>query len=204
MPLISIMSNVGCIVGPLIGGTFALHTPQCSTRTLSLRSCNYSWITRECSPMVGSISLMRSDIRYLLPCAMGALITLSTITLSYFCLEETLVSKVARSYCFCISESDESNNCTAHVPSDVSTALFSTPSLTLIGEPEDRPSDNPKTTESPHLPSVLELLRYRPLQQVVLSTAILNILGTGGDVVFVLICYTPINLGGLSRTVGFR
>ena len=150
-------------------------------------------------------------VRYLLACLAGASIVFATQILVYFCLEETKgfehkavpTSRAQRLGPQCsprVTDREDRN------PADADTlTTSSSSSITVVEGQEESPSTqspkcsfdiNPSTS-----PSALELLRHLPLQRVIISALVLNILDTGYDVVFCLLCYTPIHLGGLSRTV---
>jgi len=88
-----------------------------------------------------------------------------------------------------------------HADSCTSTASSSTLFADEEGSPSVKPAKSRIDTNTSASPSALELLRHHPLQRVITSSFILSILGTSYDVVFSLLCYTPIHLGGLSRTV---
>jgi hypothetical protein len=68
------------------------------------------------------------------------------------------------------------------------------------------PSHTPGFVESNHAEAKRATLRtiisHPPLRIVVLSGFLISALATAYDVVFALMCFTPIHLGGLSLTVG--
>jgi hypothetical protein len=154
--------------------------------------------------------------RYLLPCLAGASIAFAALVFGYICLEETKDLKdkklpmarvpPLRSYSTPRVEALKISreNRTHANPSTLTTS--SSFSGTPIGdEGEERSSSKPAEpsvdTNPSASPSALELFRHPPLQCVVISLFILNIVSTSYDVVFSLLCYTPIHLDGLSRTV---
>ena len=146
-----------------------------------------------------------------MPCLTGASIALAALIVGYFSLEETKCFKgkkvptiraPPRSHSTSRLELlKKSRQYRTHADSGTSTASSST----LFADEEESPfiksarSRIDINTSSP--PSALRLLRHPPLQRVITCSFILNILGTSFDVVFSLLCYTPIHLGGLSRTV---
>ena len=94
---------------------------------------------------------------------------------------------------------------TSRIGADLDMSTASSSSGTLMGDEEENPSvkftKSSLDTNTSASPSALELLRHLPLQRVITSSFISNILSTSYDVVFSLLCYTPVHLGGLSRTV---
>lgn len=56
------------------------------------------------------------------------------------------------------------------------------------------PVDQQETT-------ILSILLYPPLRALMSTQFLISILATAYDVVFILVCFTPIDLGGLSRNV---
>jgi hypothetical protein len=180
-----------------------------NTQTHSSPGCDYSKISRMSVVVLYTrIYSASCHCRYLLPCLAGASIAFAALVFGYICLEETkgLKDKKAamarspspRSYCTSRVEDR------TRVASSTSITSSSFPG-TLVGDEEEcssskpaRLSVNPNPSASP---SALELLRHPPLQRVVISSFILSVLSTSYDVVFSLLCYTPIHLGGLSRPV---
>jgi len=153
--------------------------------------------------------------RYLLPCLAGASIAFVALMFGYLGLEETNGAKEKKvptiqappPQPYRVSRPESLNN----LHENRTRAGFGMPTAsssfsgTLFGDEEETPSTKPAKssidTNPSASPSALELLRHLPLQRVITSSFILNILGTSYDVVFSLLCYTPIHLGGLSRTV---
>ena len=182
-------------------------------QTHSSREYSYSKITRE-SVMVSCISLTQLlfTVRYLLPCLAGALIAFVALIFGYFGLEETKDKTVPtvrapspRSYSRSRVESLK-NVCEDRTRANFgpSTASSSFSGTLLVDEgPPSQPTKPSIDTNPSAPPSALELLRHLPLQRVITSSFVLSILATSYDVVFSLLCYTPIHLGGLSRTVRF-
>ena len=151
-------------------------------------------------------------VRYLLPCLAGASVALTALIFGYFSLEETKGSKdkkgltvltpPARSNSTSRPESLKKSR--AHrIHADSGTSAVSSSTL-FVGEersPSIKSSESRIDINTSTSSSALGLLRHPPLQRVITSLFISNILGTPFDVVFSLLCYTPIHLGGLSRTV---
>lgn len=52
--------------------------------------------------------------------------------------------------------------------------------------------------------SVMAILSSHSIRSVFRNYFLLSIAGTAFDVVFILLAYTPVHLGGLSRTVSAR
>jgi hypothetical protein len=67
----------------------------------------------------------------------------------------------------------------------------SSSTITLVEELS--PNPQPKT--------IREMLMYGPLQLVMASGFLISLLATAYDAVFALVCFTPIELGGLSLSV---
>src|SRR5258708_7004593 len=92
MPLASITWNVGCIVGPMLGGTLSTPAQQYPNSFIARVRLFQDY------PYVGcvlSISLTQlpPTIRYLLPCLAGASIAFAALVFGYFYLAETERSK---------------------------------------------------------------------------------------------------------------
>jgi hypothetical protein len=217
MPLTSIMWNVGCIVGLMLGGSLSTPARQYPNTFIARVRLfqDFPYVRR--GLVCPSYSTFFFAVRYLLPCFAGASIAFAALMFGYFGLEETKGLKnkklpmvrappsrscsTSRAEAFKTRREDRSS---IRAGSSMSTASSSL-SGTLIGDEEDQsPSKLAKPsihTNPSTAPSALELLRHLPLQRVITSSFILNIVGTSYDVVFSLLCYTPIHLGGLSRTV---
>jgi len=158
-----------------------------------------------------SLTHLLLTIRYLLPCLAGASIALAALILGLFNLKETkgakdkkvpTVQASPRSYSALRAEALENLREDRTRTGSGTSATSSSFSGTLLGDDEETPSAKPvESSIATPSPSALELLRHLPLQRVITSSFILSILGTSYDVVFSLLCYTPIHLGGLSRTV---
>lgn len=142
-------------------------------------------------------------VRYLLSCLAGASIVFAIQIFGYFCLEETKEPKdkargSGRSPRVKAFNTDHKDR----IPADTDT-LTTSPlySITVIEDDEEPSVPSSANTNPSTSPSALELLRHLPLQRVITSGFILNLLDRGYTAVFCLLCYTPVHLGGLSRTV---
>ena len=155
-----------------------------------------------------SLTQLLLTVRYLLPCLAGASIAFTALMFGFFNLEETKGSKdrkvptvlaPPRSYGTSRAKVLESplEDRTRTGPGTPSTSS----SFSGTHEEESPSAESSIGTNTSVSPSAMELLKHLPLQRVIASSFILTILGTSFDVVFSLLCYTPIHLGGLSRTV---
>jgi len=215
MPLLSIMWNVGSVVGPILGGflsTPAQQYPNSFVARVRLFQ-DFPYVYR--SLLCYSHSVLSLSVRYLLSCLAGASIIFAVQILGYFCLEETREHKdkvVPMFWAFrrgphrSLRVKPFNSDHEDRTPTDTDTlTTSSSSSITVIQDKEESSSaQSPKfslDTNPSTSPSALELLRHLPLQRVITSAFILNILDTGYTAVFCLLCDTPIHLGGLSRTV---
>ena len=150
-------------------------------------------------------------VRYLLPCLVGASIVFTIQIFGCFCLEETKefkrkVAPTSRDFSFGSHRSPRvkafNTDRKDRTPADTDTlTTSSSSSITVIEDAEEPSLPSSADTNPSTSPSALELLRHLPLQRVITSGFISNILDRGYTVVFCLLCYTPVHLGGLSRTV---
>ncbi|KAH7100536.1 MFS general substrate transporter [Auriculariales sp. MPI-PUGE-AT-0066] len=156
-PILSLCWNLGCIIGPLIGGT------------LSDPATRYPEI-------FGDIQYLK-DRPFFLPCALSSSLTLCSIVLGYFTLTETLPSKVQKQ----------------NIADGTATPNYGAITAPVPAEP------------APDV-SMKSLLRDPTIISVVRSYFVLSLNGSSIDVLFVLLAYTAISLGGLARTpqeIGF-
>lgn len=168
------------------------------------------------SAVVSYVSLTHHTliIRYLLPCSVGASIGFAALMLGFFNLEEPKGAKDKKvptvqapsqssstSRAKALGNSLQDRTYTGTETPTTSSSFSGTP---FVDEEESISAETAESsidTNSSAPPSALELLRHLPLRRVITSLFILSAVGTSYDVVFSLLCYTPIHLGGLSRTV---
>ncbi|KAG9058254.1 hypothetical protein FS842_011134 [Serendipita sp. 407] len=156
MPLNSLTWNLGCIIGPIIGGNLLYPAKRWPNTPL-----DNAWFR---------------EFPYALPCAVGASIGLAALTLAYTSLQETRWKKHT-------------------LKSNV---------VTVIASREASHNPNPSQVESlrstPKKTTVRDILAYPPLRDTIMAGFLQSILATGYDVVFALVCFSPISLGGFSRS----
>ncbi|KZW03867.1 MFS general substrate transporter [Exidia glandulosa HHB12029] len=160
-PLLSLCWNIGCIIGPLLGG--ALSEP----------ASRYP-------DVFGHIQFLRDHpLRFFLPCAISCSLTLCSIILGYFSLKETLPSKIR-----------EKQRQLDIEPTPAPTyGTIAVPAIDAeAAEPPARPP-----------PSIRSLIVDPVVISVVRTYFMLSMNGTAFDVLFVLLSYTAIIHGGLSR-----
>ncbi|KZV85497.1 MFS general substrate transporter [Exidia glandulosa HHB12029] len=150
-PLLGLCWNLGCIIGPLIGG--ALSEP----------ATGYPAV-------FGRIQFLKDyphvKFSFFLPCAVSCSLTLCSIILGYFALEEALETQAASSNTY-----------------DAVTA---------------QPLIAPETVHNAR-PSILSLISDPIVISVVRTYFMLAMSSTAFEVLFVLLSYTAIAHGGLSR-----
>lgn len=176
MPLTSIFWSVGCIIGPIIGGTLSHPAEQ-----WPLSPFNNSWF-RNYPCVHFCLYLIFHTLNhssYALPCSIGAMITFVAFLVAYIWLEETLDRQ--RHACL-----EPSKVAAPNVP-----CTPSPPHLTV------NEGQEPKVK----LMSIRDILSHPPIRLVIVSGFFVSALATSYDVVFALMCFTPIPLGGLSLTV---
>lgn len=169
------------------------------------------------SAVISYISLTHHflTIRYLLPCLVGASIGFAALMLGFFNLEEPkgakdkkvpTVQAPSRSSSTSRAKAALGNSLQdrTHTGTETPTTPTSFSGTLFVDEEESTSAETAEfsiDTNSSAPPSALELLRHLPLRRVIASLFILSTVGTSYDMVFSLLCYTPIHLGGLSRTV---
>ncbi|KDQ14750.1 hypothetical protein BOTBODRAFT_32505 [Botryobasidium botryosum FD-172 SS1] len=155
-PLTGACWAIGAIIGPLIGGTFS------------------NPVTR--FPNVfGDIAFLKKH-PYFLPCFISTSMTLTSITIGYFFLEETLPSKAKK----------------RRIP------VGQTPSPSY----GSTAGANVERTATPPKPgfSAREIFSQPAARSIFFSGFMVSFLGISFDVVFALFAYTQIDLGGIQRT----
>lgn len=152
-PLLSLCWNLGCIIGPLLGGT------------LSEPATRY--------PDTFGRFQFFSDYPFFLPCAASCTLSLLSITLAYFALQETLPSKIRSS--------------TLSIPATSTPFYGSVPTTDVAPE-----------APAGSQPSIRSLFWDPVVISVIRTYFMLCMNGTSLDVLFVLLAYTAIKLGGLS------
>lgn len=133
----------------------------------------------------------------------GSSITLCALIFGYFSLQETGRAKEETS-----RKPVNSRLQSLAAPPHLDARSRASSSSTLVGEECDQEggptesqrlsSHKPASLAPSPSPSVRTILAHRPLRKVLIGSFILNCLGTGYDVIFTLVCFTPIHLGGLS------
>ncbi|KZV87301.1 MFS general substrate transporter [Exidia glandulosa HHB12029] len=156
-PLLGLCWNLGCIIGPLIGG--ALSEP----------ATGYPAV-------FGRIQFLK-DYPFFLPCAVSCSLTLCSIILGYIALEETLPSKLLEKTQALDTEAASSNT---------------------YGAVTAQPLIAPETVHNAR-PSILSLISDPIVISVVRTYFMLAMSSTAFEVLFVLLSYTAIAHGGLSR-----
>ncbi|KAG8831242.1 hypothetical protein FRC17_003438 [Serendipita sp. 399] len=116
------------------------------------------------------------EFPYALPCAVGASIGLFALALAYTSLQETRWKKRT------LNDSK---------PND-------SPSHASIHTSD--PSQVESLRPSPSKPTVKEIIAYPPLRDTIFAGFLASVLATAYDVVFALAMFSPISLGGFSRS----
>ncbi|KAF8324456.1 major facilitator superfamily domain-containing protein [Cantharellus anzutake] len=198
-PLFGATWALGCVIGPIIGG-------------------NLSNPAERYPELFGRFQLLK-DYPYFLPCIISSGITVLSLLLCLFFVDETLprileARKAKKDSLLSPSPSMSTYGSTSNTPTFGSRSHSPTPSnsetlVEDISEPptpvsESFPSqigDNKKETMS-----LSEILSYPTVRSIMVSSFMLSFVSMAFDVVFVLFSYTSIDLGGLGRTpqqIGF-
>jgi len=155
-PLTGACWAIGAVIGPLIGGTFS----NPATRFPNV---------------FGDVTFLKQH-PYFLPCFISTSMTLTSITIGYFFLEETLPSKANKG---------------RYLSSQTPPPSYGTTTRASI----ERPPAPPKP-----IFSAREIFSQPTARSVFFSGFMVSFLGITFDVVFVLFAYTKIDLGGIQRT----
>lgn len=129
--------------------------------------------TRECKDRLNFRSDVLDSARYSLPCSIGALFGFFALTIGYIQFGETLRRD--------------------RHPGGINKAA---PTSNFLS-----PASPTELDAHSQLTGVWTILTHPPLRHVLLTGFGASFLATAYEVVFALICYTPIHLGGLSRSV---
>ncbi|KAG8943142.1 hypothetical protein FRC03_002645 [Tulasnella sp. 419] len=169
--LTGVIWSVGSIIGSTIGGLLSHPAERYPT-------------------IFGEIGILKSR-PYFLPCFVSASITASSVLFALIFLEESLPSKVE----------EKRRQKALSIDSGASTPTLTSARSTIKGYGSIPTSlDEPAPPEPAPAPSLTSLIRDYNVRAVLISTFLLNFICGSYDVVFTLFSYTPVSLGGLSRT----
>lgn len=197
--LLPLTWTVGCLIGPLLGGYLSKPAEQYP-----------EYFSRGGKFGMGGIW---EEYPFFLPCAVSAVITLCSIVLGAFFLEETLPSIVeqreaakatppehneGRERYGAIEPTPRRPPARLRSGSTSSIRVHSWASgFTPTSTPPRSPSPSTSSPSAPPTTSVTELLRIPQIQAVMTSYAFLALISVSLDAVLVLYLYEPVQLGGV-------